>query len=100
MPVLTLGGNALNHEQVGDAQRRSSADTSGQEQRAPTGLSDERQRSMEHHHGSDWRAVNDFYLTLHARPEFHEYYDLRKVAPRVQAPTLLLRGDIDDPVHP
>ena len=44
--------------------------------------------------------MNAFYLAMHARPEFHAYYDLRQVAPRVAAPTLILRGDIDDPVHP
>ena len=31
---------------------------------------------------------------------FKSYYDLREVAPRVQVPTLIMRGDIDEPVHP
>ena len=52
------------------------------------------------HHGGDWQAVNQFYLDVHAKPEFHEYYDLRKIAQSVQAPTLLLRGDVDDALHP
>jgi pimeloyl-ACP methyl ester carboxylesterase len=96
---LILNGTIAYSSPAGDAQRRGNGNASGQERAAASGLSDERQRSMEFHHGADWPAVNDFYLDLHARPDFHEYYDLRKVAPRVQAPTLLLRGDIDDPVH-
>lgn len=76
----------------GDEQRRQSSD--------PASLPEERRRSLEYHHGPDWPEVNAFYLELHARPEFHEYYDLRKVARRVAAPTLLIRGDIDEPVHP
>ena len=56
--------------------------------------------SMKHHHGEDAAAINDFYLALHSKPEFHEYYDLRKIAPQVQAPTLLLRGDGEDDRHP
>ena len=99
--TLILNGTIAYSTPSGDQQRRGNADPSGREQQAAaSGLSDERQRSMEHHHGADWAAVNEFYLTLHARPEFHEFYDLRNAAPRIQAPTLLLRGDIDDPVHP
>jgi pimeloyl-ACP methyl ester carboxylesterase len=97
---LILNGTIAYSSPAGDAQRRGNADASGQERAAASGLSDERQRSMEYHHGADWPAVNEFYLAVHARPKFHEYYDLRMAAPRVQAPTLLLRGDIDDPVHP
>jgi pimeloyl-ACP methyl ester carboxylesterase len=59
-----------------------------------------RRRALELHHGSDWPEVNAFYLNLHARPEFHEYYVLRQAIGRVGAPVLLLRGDVDDPVHP
>jgi pimeloyl-ACP methyl ester carboxylesterase len=44
--------------------------------------------------------VNEFYLAMHGRPEFHEYYDLRTLAPGITTPTLLMRGDVDDPVHP
>jgi len=72
---------------------------SGDAQRAST-LSDQRKKDLETHHGADWEQVNSFYINLHARPEFHEFYDLRTVAPRVSTPTLIMRGDIDDPVHP
>jgi len=96
---LILNGTIAYSSPSGDAARRANADASGREQLA-SALSEERQRSMENHHGADWKAVNEFYLTLHDRADFHEYFDLRSVAPRIQAPTLLVRGDIDDPVHP
>jgi pimeloyl-ACP methyl ester carboxylesterase len=76
----------------GDEQRRRN---SGADE-----LPEERRKSLEFHQGPDWRTVNAFYLALHARPEFHTYFDLRQAAPRVKAPTLIVRGDIDDPVHP
>ena len=60
----------------------------------------ERIESMKQYHGDDAAAVNEFYLDLHAKPAFHDYYDLRKIASRVTVPTLLLRGDIDDDRHP
>ncbi len=97
--TLILNGTIAYSSPSGDAARRANADASGREQMA-SALSEERQRSMETHHGADWKAVNEFYLTLHERPDFHDFYDLRKVAGRIQAPTLLVRGDIDDPVHP
>jgi pimeloyl-ACP methyl ester carboxylesterase len=76
----------------------------GDEQRSrgstPTELPEARRQSLEHHQGPDWQKVNAFYLAMHARPDFHEYFDLRTVAARVAVPTLIVRGDIDDPVHP
>jgi pimeloyl-ACP methyl ester carboxylesterase len=76
----------------GDAQRSRNS--------GPDELPEERRKSLEFHQGADWQAVNAFYLAMHARPDFHTYYDLRMAAPRVSAPTLIVRGDIDDPVHP
>jgi hypothetical protein len=55
---------------------------------------------MKQYHGEDAAAINEFYLDLHADPAFHEYYDLRKIAANVKAPSLILRGDIDDDRHP
>src|SRR5581483_8222366 len=52
---------------------------SGDAQRAAA-LSEQRKRDLEYHHGSDWEAVNAFYLGLHAQPAFHEYFYLRAVA--------------------
>lgn len=75
-----------------DAFRRRSADVGN--------VPPDRAEEMREHHGDDWPAVNAFYLELQARPDFHEYYDLRKVAKAIQAPTLLLAGDIHDDIHP
>lgn len=85
--TLVLNGVIAYSSPGGDAQRAAA-------------LTEQRRKEMEFHHGADWEQVNTFYLDLHARPEFHAYYDLRTVAPRVTAPVLLMRGDIDDPVHP
>lgn len=60
----------------------------------------ERIDAMKQYHGDDAAAINEFYLNLHSKPEFHEYYDLRKIAAQVTAPTLILRGDDDDERHP
>jgi pimeloyl-ACP methyl ester carboxylesterase len=76
----------------GDEQRRRNS--------GPDELPEERRKSLEFHQGPDWQAVNRFYLAMHARADFHTYYDLRETAPRVTAPVLIVRGDVDDPVHP
>jgi pimeloyl-ACP methyl ester carboxylesterase len=75
-----------------DAVRRQSAD--------PANMPRERQDLMRQLHGDDWQAVNAFYQGMHEREDFKRYYDLREVAPRIQAPTLVMRGDVDEPVHP
>jgi pimeloyl-ACP methyl ester carboxylesterase len=90
--TLILNGTIAYSSPTGDAERARSSD--------PTNLPEERRQSLEQHQGPDWIAVNAFYQAMHAKPEFHAYYDLREVAPRVTAPTLLVRGDIDDAVHP
>lgn len=90
--TLILNGTIAYSSPAGDEARRREADLAN--------IPEARQKSLALHHGDDWPAVNGFYLGLHSRPEFHEYYDLRNVAARVRASTLLLRGDIDDPVHP
>jgi len=75
-----------------DAFRRSSADVSS--------VPPDRAEAMREQHGEDWPAVNKFYLDMQARPDFHDYYDIRKVAATIRAPTLLLAGDIHDDIHP
>jgi pimeloyl-ACP methyl ester carboxylesterase len=86
--TLILNGTIAYSSAGGDAQRASN-------------LSDQRKKDLEFHHGADWEAVNAFYLQLHSRADFHEYYDLRKIAPNVKVPVLVVRGDAkNDPVHP
>jgi pimeloyl-ACP methyl ester carboxylesterase len=88
--TLVLNGAIAFSYAEGDAER--SAQTADMPQ--------DRLDSMKYHHGDDALAVNEFYLSLHAQAGFHAYYDLRKIASQVQAPTLLLRGDVDDDRHP
>ena len=90
--TLILNGVIAYSSATGDEERARNSD--------PSNIPEARRKQLEDFHGADWAAVNAFYLGVHGKPEFHEYYDLRKVAPRISAPTLLLRGDINDPVHP
>ena len=90
--TLILNGTIAYSSPAGDDARRRETDLNN--------IPEARQLALALHHGPDWPAVNAFYLNLHSRPEFHEYYDLRKVAPSIQTPTLVMRGDVDDPVHP
>ncbi len=76
----------------GDAARRESAE--------PGNVPPGRAESMRFHHGDDWPDVLAFYIHMHSKPEFHEYFDLRKAAERIQCPTLIIRGDVDDRPHP
>ena len=84
--TLTLEGSIAYSYPEGDAERANQPQA--------------RIDSMVQYHGDDAPAVNEWYLDLHAKPEFHDYYDLRKIAAQVQAPTLILRGDFDDDRHP
>jgi pimeloyl-ACP methyl ester carboxylesterase len=90
--TLILNGVIAYSAATGDEERRRNTDVAN--------IPEDRRRSLEEHHGSDWADVNAFYLNVHGQPDFHAYFDLRQAAPRVTAPTLLLRGDIDDPIHP
>ena len=87
---LTLNGAIAYSYAGGDDERRQQTE----------GMPAERLEQLTQCHGADALAVNHFYLDLHAKAAFHEYYDLRKIAADVRAPTLLLRGDVDDQRHP
>lgn len=90
--TLILNGTIAYSSPTGDEARRRETDLGT--------IPPARKEALALHHGPDWPRVNEFYLALHARAKFHAYYDLRNAAPRVKAPTLVVRGDIDDPVHP
>lgn len=83
---LILNGTIAYSYPEGDAERRAQPQ--------------DRIESMKQYHGEDAAEINEFYLDLHADPAFHEYYDLRTFAKQVTAPTLILRGDVDDDRHP
>ncbi len=63
-------------------------------------MTDERRRDLKTAHGDDWADVVAAYCALHDRADFESYYDLYDVAGRVKAPTLIVRGDIDEEIHP
>ena len=63
-------------------------------------MPDERRRDLRTAHGDDWEDVVTSYCALHDRADFEDYYDLYKVADQVKAPTLIVRGDIDEEIHP
>ncbi len=90
--TLVLNGTIAYSNPEGDRHRVQQAD--------PSRITPEARARLERYHGADALEVNQMYVRLHAEPEFQEYYDLRKVAPKVQAPALIMRGDVDDDVHP
>ncbi|MBM3940228.1 MAG: alpha/beta hydrolase [SAR202 cluster bacterium] len=63
-------------------------------------LSDEMKARHKANHGDDWETVVKNYFSIRNKPELQEFYNLREAAKTVQLPTLLLRGDKDEPVHP
>ena len=63
-------------------------------------MTDQRKTDLEATHGSDWADVVRAYCALHDRADFESYYDLYKVAEKVKAPTLIVRGDIEEAIHP
>lgn len=90
--TLIVNGTIAYSSAEGDAERAKSA--------SPANMAPERRELMARLHGDDWEAVNRFYQDLHDRDDFKSFYDLREVGSRVQAPALIMRGDVDEPIHP
>jgi pimeloyl-ACP methyl ester carboxylesterase len=57
---LILNGVIAYSSPSADEERRRNSD--------PANIPEDRRRSLEEHHGSDWAAVNAFYLDVHGRP--------------------------------
>lgn len=51
-------------------------------------------------HGPDWREVVAFYGRARATPDLQDYLTVRDELADISPPTLICRGDLDDPVHP
>ena len=51
-------------------------------------------------HGPDWRDAVAFYAKARATPGLQELLTVRDELASISVPTLICRGDIDDPVHP
>lgn len=51
-------------------------------------------------HGEDWEDVVLNYLNWRNNPAFQDQLNLREFLPKVDIPTLVVRGDTPEPVHP
>lgn len=51
-------------------------------------------------HGQTWHAAMDFFVALRRTAAFREYYSPASYLSAIAAPTLLCRGDVDNPAHP
>jgi len=51
-------------------------------------------------HGPDWRDAVAFYAQARGTPGLQELLTVREELARISVPTLICRGDHDDPVHP
>ena len=63
-------------------------------------MPEERKATQRAQHGGDWETVLQNYVSIRNDPAVQEYYNLRATTPQVKAPTLIMRGDKDEPVHP
>jgi len=51
-------------------------------------------------HGEDWADVVAFYAKTRSTTAFQNYFTLEPQLADITAPTLICRGDHDDPIHP
>jgi pimeloyl-ACP methyl ester carboxylesterase len=63
-------------------------------------LSPEQQRQRELQHGPDWQDVLTNFFSIRNDPAVQEYLNLRELSKQIAVPTLILRGDVWEPVHP
>lgn len=89
---LVLAASIAKSEALGNQRRNRGYDLAT--------MAEERRERMKYLHGDDWEAVVTAYLKLHDRADFESYYDLYNLGGRVKTPTLIIRGDIDDALHP
>lgn len=63
-------------------------------------LPEDQQAARRATHGDDWRDVMRNYMNIRNNPDVQEYLNLRELAKQVTTPTLIMRGDVWEPVHP
>lgn len=51
-------------------------------------------------HGPDWREAVAFYARARGTPGLQDYLTVRDELAAIPMPTLICRGDLDDPIHP
>lgn len=89
---LILDAPIIANDPAGNAQLNASFD--------PENLSEERKARARGLHGDDWAAVMQNYFNIRNQPEVQEHLNLRPLCAQVTAPTLIMRGDRPDLVHP
>src|SRR5262249_52976964 len=63
-------------------------------------LSEERRNQLLALHGADWENVFRNYSNIRKQLDVQEYLNLREPSKGVTTPTLIMRGDEENPVHP
>ncbi|MGE3302078.1 MAG: alpha/beta fold hydrolase [Hyphomonadaceae bacterium] len=58
------------------------------------------QQAREAQHGPEWRTVLANYMAIRNRQDLQDHLDLRAPSKKVAAPTLIIRGDEREVVHP
>ena len=66
----------------------------------PDNIAEETQKLHAWLHGEDWRTVLRNYFGIRNAPAFHEYLNLHELVKQINVPTLIIRGDSPEPVHP
>lgn len=60
----------------------------------------EQAREWERLHGADWADAVAYYARTRSTPQFQSYLTLEHELAEITVPTLICRGDHDDPIHP
>ena len=66
----------------------------------PDHLDEETQKLHAWLHGDDWKTVLRNYFGIRNAPAFHEYLTIHELVKQIKVPTLIIRSDRHEPVHP
>jgi pimeloyl-ACP methyl ester carboxylesterase len=85
-PIIAMRAdtNAALNANIGGAERLTPADEAAREAL----------------HGADWRTVLANYVAIRNQPDLQAHLDLRELSKAVTIPTLIMRGDEREVVHP
>ena len=90
--ALVLNGLIARSNPEGDAWRR--------QMFMPGTAKPENIERMRMFQGDTWAEAAEFYVNMHEKKAFRDYFDIPSIAGEIKAPTLITRGDIDDAAHP
>lgn len=66
----------------------------------PGTFSSDRKALARSQHGDDWEQVMNNFLLIRNDVDLQEFYNLRDLCQSIGSRVLIMRGDVDDPVHP